>query len=455
MEVKDKSTGNVLREVRENTLSEAVNILDRASAASYELASISREDLARGLLAISASMGNSAGTLSRAISLETGRALKGSREDVELAALEFRNAAHQLYASLTERATIPVDSFDTSIMTFNLKSPVGVVLLYASPVENISHSAKIISAAISAGNSVVCLPSTLSPGPFEELMKMLETGGLPKDLFQVVILREDSRAIKDILKNGMVSQIVLVGHEPVFRHLLSEIHGKRILSAGKAAAPVIIWDDADLDAAVEYVSVSAFSGCNGDYAAARKIILREGSYEYFRNRLIELASGIMVGNADEEDTDLGPLPDEAYVIEAAKQLDEAVNAGASVAYGGNPAGAFFPPTIVEYLPQGSPILWGNPYVPIVCLERVDSMEAAIRAANDFKYHLQASLFTSDIDLATSAAEKLDFSSILINEAPGSCSGFWYRGYESRDIKPEKISNLREEFFRTKIVKLKK
>lgn len=444
-----------MREIVENTLSESVKALEKANVACGELALLSGENLAGGLLAISEAISNNSGSLSKSISTETGMALKSAREDAALASLEFRTASHQLFSSLAEKQTIPVDPFDNLLMAFNFKSPLGVIVMFASPLENISHSAKVIANAISTGNPVVCVASPMAPGPFEELKSAMEASGLPKDLFQLLILQEDSKAIRAILKNKSTGAVVLSGRESEFGHVLKQATGIRTLIACKTASPVIIWDDADLDAAAEYVAASAFSGYNGCYSAAGKIILREDSYEYFRNRLIELASRIVVGNAGEEDTDMGPLPDEEYIREAAKQLEEAVIAGASVAFGGAISGAFFPPTIVEYVPPGSPLLTGIPHVPLICLERVNSMDEAIGSANAFGNHVQASVFTSDIDLATSAAEKLEFSNILINEAPGSFSGFWEGQNSHIEGLPQLRPDLRKEFSRTKIVKFRK
>ncbi len=455
MEVCDKSTGKVLRKVKENTLSEALGMLKRASEASSTITALSRETIAEALIATGNAILNGVATLSKSISSETGLAMKSSREDASLVAMEFMYAAHQLFASIAEKSTIPSDQFDSSIMTFSSRSPLGVILILPSEREHLSHTARIIANAVSAGNGVICIPPAHSPGPFEELKALMENTGLPKDIFQVLAAYTDSRIPKEILKSGAIGETVLVGLGAWHTSLRKEMAGMKTLAAGQTSSPVIIWDDADLDTAAEHVAASAFTGYGGSCSAARKVILRENSYEYFRNRLIELASQIIVGEAGAEETDLGPLPDESYAAEAAMQLEEAVNAGASITYGGNISGKFFPPTIVEYLPPGSPLLAGNARVPLICLEQVSSMEAAINAANSFEDRVQVSVFTSDIDLATSAAQKLEFSSVLINEAPGPYSGFWHRFYENRGTQPEKIVSLREEFSRTKIVKLKK
>lgn len=455
MEVRDKSTRKKLREVKENTIPEARDILARAKAASGELASLSREDLAKGLFAISEGLENNAGSLSRSISIETGKALKSSREDVNWASAEFRNAAHHLYSSMAERETVPVDSFDNSFMTINTKSPLGVILVLGSSPENFAHYARIIANAVSMGNAVVCIPPSLSPGPFEELKIIAETGNLPGDVFQLIILKDWTGDSANLLMEDAVSEIAFAGDVEDLGPLLNEPSGKKVIMSGKTASPVILWDDADLDSAAEYVAASAFSGYNGEYSAARKVILREDSYEYFRNRLVELASRIKVGKADEEDTDMGPLPSDKYAKEAAKQLDEAVNSGATVSPAGKISGGFFPPGVAEYLPPDSPLLMGNAHIPLVCLEKVGSMESAIEAANRFGSHVQASIFTADLELATAAAERLDFSHVLINEAPGTYSGFWHRPCGKIGGRPEKIVNLREEFSYTRIIKLKK
>ena len=107
MEVRDKSTGNVLREVSENSLSESLKILDAGRAACAELASLSGTDLARGLASISLSAGNSLDSISKSISVETGMALKSSRDDVSRAAQEFMAASSLLSASMANYTTLP------------------------------------------------------------------------------------------------------------------------------------------------------------------------------------------------------------------------------------------------------------------------------------------------------------------------------------------------------------
>ena len=455
MEVRDKSTGNVLREVSENTLAESLKILDAGKAACAELASLSGADLAESLAAISLSTGNAMDSLSKSISVETGMPLKGSRADVSLAAREFMAASSLLPTSMSSRTALPTGPFDTSLLSFYRRSPLGTVLLSASPVEDFSHSAKVIAAAISSGNSVVCVPPPLSPGPFEELKKILDSSGLPKNTFQLLFLQNESRAMREIMKSGHIGEIVFLGSNSEFKNVMRGATGKRTIISGKSSSPVIIWDDSDLDTAAECVAESAFSSYNGGYAAARKVILREDSYEYFRNRLVELASRISVGNAVEEGTYFGPLPDSSYAAEAHRQLEEALGKGALLAYGGNISGNYIPPTILEYLPAGPPLLMDYPCVPFVCLEQVSSMDAAIEAANKLSSHVQASLFTSDIDLATSASEKLEFAEVLINEAPGQYSGVWHRVCGQAGSQTENIVDLREEFSKARIIKLKK
>ncbi len=455
MEVRDKFTGDLLREVRENTRSEAEEMISRGIASCDDRDSLPRDELAKNLMSISEAIVDNADSLSVTISRETGKALKRAREEVAMTSDEFRMAAHQIYASLQERSTIPVESFDDSLMTFHKQSPLGVILVFISPLESFSHSAKVFANAISSGNSVVCVPPLLSPGPYEELKTMMETSGLSKDSFQTLILAENSRTAKDLIRNEGVGKVVILGRQSEFSHIMKETPGNNVLIGGETASPVIIWDDADLDAAAQYVTESAFYQHNGGYSSARKIILREDSYEYFKNRLIELASNIQVGDPSDEDTDVGPFPHEVYVDESSEDVLEAVNKGASVIIGGVRNRNLFPPTIMEYLPDDSPLLRGIGNVPVLGILQVNSLDEAIRNANDFSDHIQVSIFTSDIDLATTASEKLDFANVLINEAPGSYSSFWHRSFESVHRTPEKIADLRKEFSKTKIVKLKK
>ncbi len=455
MEVRDKSTGNVLREVSENSLSESYKILDAGRAACAELASLSGTDLARGLASISLSAGNSLDSISKSISVETGIALKSSRDDVSRAALEFMAASSLLTASVANYKALPTGPFDTSLLSFYRRSPIGTVLISSSPVEDFSHTAKVIAAAISSGNSVVCVPPPLAPGPFEELKKIVDSSGLPKNTLQLLFLKNESKPLKEILKSEHIGKVVFLGPDSEFKRVMGGSTRIRAMISGKSASPVIVWDDSDLDTAAECVTQSAFTSYNGGYAAARKIILREDSYQYFRNRLVELASRISVGNAVEEGTDFGPLPDGSYASEASRHLEEALGKGAFLAYGGDISGNFFSPTIVEYLPPDSPLLMGYPCIPVVCLEQVSSMDEAIKAANRFSSHSQASVFTSDIDLATSASEKLDFAEVLINEAPGQYSGLWHSICGQTESQNEKIVELREELSRTRIIKLKK
>ena len=455
MEVRDKSTGNLLREVRENTRSEAEDTIGKGLVACDDLDSLPVDELAKGLLSISDAILNNTDSLSRTISVETGMAIIRSREDLHMASQEFRMAAYHLFSKFTERTTIPVEPNDASLMTFHKQSPLGIILVFSSPLESFSHSAKVFAQAISSGNSVISVPPSLSPGPFEEMKKIIEHTTLPKDIFQILLLGNHSRVFRDVIRNEGIGEVTLIGRRTDFEYICKEISGRNVLLGGKSASPVIVWDDADLDSAAQYVAESAFYNHEGGYSWARKVILREDSYEYFKNRLVELASQLKTGTPEDEDTAIGPLPDELYAEEAAEQILEAVNKGASILTGGVGNGNLFPPTIMEYMPEDSPLLRGEGCAPFLCLEQVGSLDEAIKSANRFHEHVQASIFTSDIDLATGAAEKLHFANVLINEAPGPYSGFWHRGLENAHNMPENIVDLRREFSRTKIVKLKK
>ncbi|EQD27538.1 NADP-dependent glyceraldehyde-3-phosphate dehydrogenase, partial [mine drainage metagenome] len=171
----------------------------------------------------------------------------------------------------------------------------------------------------------------------------------------------------------------------------------------------------DLDVAAEKVCGAAFESQGQNYIHTQRIILSSEVEEYFTNRMIDITSGLRMGDPHDISTDIGPMISESKAEDTENVILEAVEDGGELVSGGQREGKFIRPTIVRNVSMKSRLWTNEVFAPVCCISVAKSLNEAIGLANDTSYGLQAGIFTSDLNVARIASEKLDFGTVLINE----------------------------------------
>ncbi|KZE27303.1 NADP-dependent succinate-semialdehyde dehydrogenase [Crenobacter luteus] len=352
--------------------------------------------------------------LARIMTLEQGKPLAEARGEVAYAAsfIEwFAEEAKRVYGD-----TIPAPTADKRLLV--TKEPIGVtaaITPWNFPAAMITRKA---APALAAGCPMVVKPAEQTPFSALALAVLAERAGLPKGLLSVVT--GDAAAIGGVLTaSPVVKKLSFTGSTEIGRLLMrqsADTIKKLSLELG-GNAPFIVFDDADLDAAVEGVLASKFRNTGQTCVCANRIYVQAGVYERFADKLVGAVSRLTVGNGLDAASTQGPLIDEAALAKVEDHIADAREKGATVLLGGARhalGGTFFAPTVLAGVTQAMKVAREETFGPLAPLFRFDTEEEAIGYANDTEFGLAAYFFSRDIGRVWRVAEALEYGMVGVN-----------------------------------------
>ena len=348
--------------------------------------------------------------------MESGKPLAEAKGEWQVAANLF-----EWYAEEGKRSTgktIPTNRIDKRSFTiFQPMGVIGVITAWNFPAYN---PARAWAAALAAGCTVVAKPSENTPLAGIHLTKALIASGLPKGVLNLLI--GNAAAIGEaMLNNPLLKKISFTGSTRVGKILMdgaSSTHTKLSLELG-GNAPVLIFDDVDVDALAKATSIARFRNNGQVCVAPQRFYIHKNIYNEFSELVTKYVSQLKVGNGFEDGVNVGPLITKRQQQSVFELLDKAVNEGAKILTGGggaaNDKGYFIQPSVVANLTQQSTLARNEIFGPVLPLFSFDSFEDAIEKANDTEYGLAAYIFTNNIKTAMLASEQLHFGIVGINE----------------------------------------
>jgi len=297
-----------------------------------------------------------------------------------------------------------------------IRQPLGVVAAivpFNYPVELWGHKA---ASALAAGNAVISKPPSACPLTLLKIAELMEEAGLPHAAHQMIT--GPGAVIGDFLARSKGIQLITVtGSTEVgirIAQLAAENLKKVHMELGGNDAMIIL-EGSDIEKAAEAVVLGRLARGNGQICCAVKRIFVEASiYERFADLLATKSKALKVGDQLEEDTDVGPLINEAAAKEVEAFVNQAVQAGAKVIAGGHRRNAFMEPTVLTNVRTDMPMFKEEVFGPVAPLVPFTSVEEAIRMANDSPYGLQSAVFTQDINKALEIAYQLEAGGVIIN-----------------------------------------
>ena len=322
----------------------------------------------------------------------------------------FAEEARRVYGE-----TIQAPSGDRRLLT--LKQPVGVcaaITPWNFPNAMITRKC---APALAAGCTIVVKPSDLTPLSALALAVLAERVGIPAGVFNVVTGMPVGIG-EELTGNPTVRKLSFTGSTAVGRLLMrqSSEHIKRLSLELGGNAPFIVFDDADLEQAVAGIMLSKFRNAGQTCVCANRILVQDGIYERFAQRLVEEVGKLKVGDGQDDGVNIGPLINAAAVSKVARHIDEALSQGARLLCGEIPQGGsqFVQPTVLGETHAGMLLANEETFGPVAPLMRFRTEEEALASANATPYGLAAYFFTQDLRRSWRFGEALEFGMIGLN-----------------------------------------
>ena len=374
---------------------------------------------------------------------EMGKPLAEARGEVDYAAsfIEF-------YAEEARRATgetIPAHKAGSRIVV--IKQPVGVVAAITPwnfPAAMITRKA---GPALAAGCTVVCKPAGATPLTALALAALGERAGIPPGVINVVTGRRSSKIGGELTANPLVRLVTFTGSTATGKVLMAQAAStvKKVDLELGDNAPFIVFDDADLDAAVRGAMASKYGNAGQTRVCANRILVQDGVYDAFAGKLAAAVAGLRLGNGMDEGVTQGPLIDEEGVAKVEEHVADAVERGARVVIGGT----FYEPTVLTGVTAGMRVAGEETFGPVAPLFRFRTDDEAIQMADDTRFGLAAYFHSRDLGRCWRVGEALEYGMVGINEGIISTEVAPFGGVKESGPGREGSSHGIEEFVEMK------
>jgi succinate-semialdehyde dehydrogenase/glutarate-semialdehyde dehydrogenase len=452
LEVIDPATEEAICEVADATPADAMAALDAAVEAQKEWGSSAPNDRAGILWNAFELLMERADELATLMTLEMGKPVVESKSEIVYAADFFRwfsgealrmDGNFKQFANGTSRVMV-------------MKQPVGPTLMITPWNFPMAMGTRKLGPAIAAGCTSVVKPASQTPLSMLALAQILEEVGLPPGVVNIFTTSSSGKTTAPLIEDGRLRKLSFTGSTEVGRSLI-EASAKNVLKVSMELggnAPFLVFDDADLDEAVEGALLAKMRNIGEACTAANRFHVAESVREEFTRRLAEKMGSLKIGRGTEPDVKVGPLIDEPSRGKVKELVDDAVQRGGKLVVGGEPPdgnGYFFPPTVLDDVPTDARVFHEEIFGPVAPIAGFSSEEDAIERANDTEYGLVAYVFTRDIKRAIRVCEGLETGMVGLNQGMVSNAGAPFGGVKQSGIGREGGHEGLEEFLETKYV----
>jgi succinate-semialdehyde dehydrogenase / glutarate-semialdehyde dehydrogenase len=452
LEVIDPATEEPLGEIADGTPDDAMAALDAAVEMQPEWAATPPNDRAGILWKAFEALTERADELALLMTLEMGKPVAESKAEIIYAADFFRwfsgealriDGNYKQFANGTSRVLV-------------MKQPVGPSLMITPWNFPMAMGTRKVGPAIAAGCTIVMKPAQQTPLSMLALGQILERAGLPGGVFNILTTSSSSKTTGPLIEDPHLRKLSFTGSTEVGRKLI-EASARNVLKTSMELggnAPFLIFEDADLDAAVDGALLAKMRNIGEACTSANRFHVAEPVREEFQRRLGEKMGGLKLGRGTEDDVQVGPLIDQPSREKVAELVQDALDKGASRVVGGeipDGRGYFYPPTVLGGVPDEARLLHEEIFGPVAPVTTFESEEDAIARANDTEYGLVAYVFTRDIKRALRVCEGLETGMVGLNQGMVSNAGAPFGGVKQSGIGREGGKEGLEEFLETKYV----
>jgi succinate-semialdehyde dehydrogenase/glutarate-semialdehyde dehydrogenase len=450
--VEDPSTGESLVEIADATPDDAKAALDAAVAAQADWAATPPNERSEILHRAFVALNERADELATLMTLEMGKSVAESKAEIAYSAEFFRWFSGE---------ALRIDGYwkvagNGASRVWVMRQPVGPCYFITPWNFPTAMGTRKIGPALAAGCTMVVKPAQQTPLSMLALAQLLADCGLPEGVLNVITSSSSSGVSKPIISDPRLRKLSFTGSTEVGRKLIAQA-ADNVLNVSMELggnAPFLIFEDADLDAALEGAMIAKMRNIGEACTSANRFHVAEGVAAEFAEKLAERMGGLKLGRGIEEGVDIGPLIDADQRAKVAELVDDAVGKGAKCLVGGQArdgAGYFYEPTVVSDIPDDARLLKEEIFGPVAPVKGFRSEEEAIAAANDTEYGLVAYVFTSDQKRAIRVCEALETGMIGLNQGMVSNAGAPFGGVKQSGIGREGGNEGVEEYLETKYV----
>jgi succinate-semialdehyde dehydrogenase / glutarate-semialdehyde dehydrogenase len=450
--IEDPATEQSLVDVADGTPDDARAALDACVGAQEAWAATPPRERGEMLRRTYELMNERIDDLALLMTLEMGKPLSESRAEVAYGAEFFRWFAEEAVRIDGRWSVNP----NGSSRLLTMKQPVGPCLLITPWNFPIAMGTRKIGPAVAAGCTMVVKPAQLTPLSMLTLADLMREAGLPDGVLNVVPSSKASAVTGPLFEDPRLRKVSFTGSTPVGKTLM-ELASKHVLRVSMELggnAPYLVFDDADLDAAVEQALIAKMRNIGESCVAANRFHVHESVADEFAARLAQRMGAMQVGRGTEDGVQVGPLIDEDQRSKVAELVDDAVGKGAKVLTGGERVGDrgyFYAPTVLAGISDDATLLREEIFGPVAPVKTFTTEQQAIKAANDSEYGLVAYVFTSDLKRAIRVVEGLDVGMVGLNRGLVSNPAAEFGGVKESGFGREGGREGIEEYLSTKYV----
>jgi lactaldehyde dehydrogenase/glycolaldehyde dehydrogenase len=426
--VDNPATGEALADVPNGTVEHIEQALQAAKVAQKTWAKLSYADRATVLEEIVRQVDGNAEELAQIVVAEQGKTIREARGEIEGVKGFFNYSISQKYRNVGEVAAPSAQNQQLFIR----EEPVGVVAAIIPWNFPAAIFARKVAPALMAGNAIVVKPSSITPLSSLALAKVCERAGVPAGLISVIT--GPGRTLgAALVEHPLVDMVTVTGSTRAGQEILAKAAKKVIpvsLELG-GKAPVIVFDDADLDLAVQQAFEARFWNCGQVCTCNERTYVQRGVHDEFVKRFIAKVRDFAVGDPRDESSQMGPKVSMEEWQKVKDHVDAAVAAGATLEIGGdipvgmeNDGGYWFAPTVLTGVTNDMDIVQQEVFGPVLPIIAFDSYDEVIEWANSTTYGLTSYVYTESIRTAMSATDDLEFGEVYVNRiGPEEVQGF--------------------------------
>jgi succinate-semialdehyde dehydrogenase / glutarate-semialdehyde dehydrogenase len=450
--VEDPSTEEALCDVADASVDDAKAALDAAVDSGPAFADMAPRERGEILRRAFETIVERKDDLALLMTLEMGKTIKESLAEIAYAAEFFRWFSEEA-VRIDGRYAVAANGAGRVL---TMKQPVGPCLMITPWNFPLAMGTRKIGPAIAAGCTMVVKPAQQTPLSMLMLAKILEESGLPGGVLNLITASSSSETTGPLISDPRLRKMSFTGSTEVGRKLMAQASDTllRLSMELGGNAPFIVFDDADVDAAVAGAMIAKMRNMGEACTSANRFHVAGAVADEFASKLAEKMGSLKLGRGVEESTDVGPLIDDDQRGKVSELVQDAIGRGATAVVGGQQrdgAGYFYEPTVLTDIPEDAKLLQEEIFGPVAPVKGFSDEDEAIAAANDTEYGLVAYVYTNDLKRALRVCERLETGMIGLNQGMVSNAQAPFGGIKQSGFGREGGYEGIEEYLETKYV----